>query len=100
MAHRCCRDCGAEGVLCRDTLFLVFLQGIFDFLGNFASPAFRTVRTNRTLRTQLYLSCSELVPPVWILIFALRGSSVLVAESLARQGGSQPTITNRVGLRH
>lgn len=49
---------GAEGGLFSNTLFLPFLLRIFDFLRKFASPAFRTLRTNRTLRTQLYLSCS------------------------------------------
>lgn len=42
----------------RNTLFLVFLHGIFDFLWKTAILGFRTDRTLSTVRTQLYLSCS------------------------------------------
>ena len=51
---------GAEGGLYSDTLFLSFLLRIFEFLRKGASFVFRIVRTLGTVRTQLYLSCSEL----------------------------------------
>ena len=53
---------GAEGGTKSNTLFLAVLQGFFNFLRKTALFNFRTHRTSRTLRTWLYLSCSELVP--------------------------------------
>ena len=53
---------GAEGGLYRNTLFLLFLLRIFDFLRQTAIHGFRTVRTLSTVSTvstQLYLSCSQ-----------------------------------------
>ncbi len=53
---------GAEGGTPSNTLFLAVLQGFFNFLRKTAFLNFRTDRTSRTLRTRLYLSCSQLVP--------------------------------------
>ena len=58
------RVCGAEGGTQSNTLFLAVLQGFFNFLRKTALFHLRTHRTSRTLRTWLYLSCSELVPHV------------------------------------
>jgi len=51
---------GAEGGGHQQNIVLPFLLGIFDFLRKTASFVFRTVGTIGTVRTQLYLSCSEL----------------------------------------
>jgi hypothetical protein len=53
---------GAEGGTPSTTPFLVVLQGFVNFLRKTALFNFRTDRTSRTLRTWLYLSCSQLVP--------------------------------------
>jgi hypothetical protein len=52
-------ELGAEGGTQSNTLFLAVLQGFFNFLRKTAP--FK-LRTNRTSRTWLYLSCSQLVP--------------------------------------
>lgn len=53
---------GAEGGPQSNTLFLTVLQAFFNFLRKTALFNLRIHRTSRTLRTWLYLSCSELVP--------------------------------------
>jgi Na+/glutamate symporter len=48
-----------KGDLQRYIVFAILL-GIFDILKKTAILGFRTVRTVGTVRTQLYLSCSQL----------------------------------------